>query len=392
MFLVLAEHLVKKSGTVDLILPFVAATNNATLRIRKFFAEKFHVETLVASHDPDRVWFSESTGIPEILVVLKSKKRSKPTTLVQLATNPTTATMAATLVNNICHNDACIPGTQISVIPNKLIARGDWSNMQFFSQHLADIFIKLKYGDIFSTSQLKTVSDIHYTGRQVRDKRLFYRSDLPGRHSWGSIYGAESDKLKTILNNPYTYIHPQSKNYDRALAVWKKRGHFLLPERLRTDLTHVGGIYSQIPTLGSAWLPVLPKSMPMNDNENSLDILNSRGKKWSKAMALYFNSTLGIISLLGVRDPKVHNYPRWSHDNLQSIPVPDLLYLHIKDIVKVYDKHAMVKLIRWRHHDDPSRTKFDNVISKLLGIPTEVVDRARFELAREPMCTGRRYV
>ena len=92
MFLVLAEHLVKKSGTVALVLPFVAATNNATLRVRKFFAEKFHVETLVASHDPGRVWFSESTGIPEILVVLKSKKRSKPTTLVQLATIDTPST------------------------------------------------------------------------------------------------------------------------------------------------------------------------------------------------------------------------------------------------------------------------------------------------------------
>lgn len=391
MFLILAEHLVKKSGTVALVLPFVAGTNKATLRIRKFFGEKFHVETLVVSHDPDRVWFSENTGIPEILVVLKPKKRSKATTLIQLAVNPDTATMAATLVNKVCHGDTRIPGVQFSTIPSKLITNGDWSSMQFFSQYLADIFIKIKYGELVPVSQLKTISDIHYVGRQVRDKNIFYKSDMPGRYSWGSVYGAESDKLQTIHNNPYTYIHPQNGKYDTALAIWKKRGYFLLPERLRTDLTHVGAIHSKIPTLGSAWLPVLPKSVLMSTNDRNLDVLNSCGKEWSKTMALYFNSTLGIISLLAVRDPKVQVYPRWSHDNLQSIPVPDLLHSNIKKISKLYDKHATVKLTQWRHYDDPTRTTFDNAVSKLLGISTEVLDRARFELAREPMCTGKRY-
>ena len=392
MFLVLAEHLVKKSGTVALVLPFVAATNKATLRIRKFFAERFYVDTLVVSHDPTRVWFSENTGIPEILVVLKAKKRNKPTTLIQLATNPENASMAATLVSKICHNDTHIPNVQVSTIPCKLIANGDWSNIQFFSQYLADIFTKIKYGDIFSASQLKSISDIHYVGRQVRDKKLFYKADMPGRYSWGSIYGAESDKLKTIQNDPYTYLHPKNGKYDKAFLIWKKRGHFLLPERLRTDLTHVGAVYSQIPTLGSAWLPVLPKFTLMNDNKNNLDVLNTCGKEWSKTMALYFNSTLGILSLLGVRDPKVQVYPRWSYDNLQTIPVPDLLQSHTKNIAKIYDKYATVNLLQWRHHDDPTRVKFDKIISKLLGISTETVDRARLELAREPMCTGKRYV
>ena len=66
-FMVLAERIAKsQNGVVAAILPLVTATNASALGIRKFLAENFHVDTIVTSHDPTRIYFSENTSIGEM--------------------------------------------------------------------------------------------------------------------------------------------------------------------------------------------------------------------------------------------------------------------------------------------------------------------------------------
>jgi len=71
-FMVLAEFISKsQNGTVAAILPLVTATNASALGIRKFLAEQFQVDTIVTSHDPTRINFSENTSIGEMLLVCR---------------------------------------------------------------------------------------------------------------------------------------------------------------------------------------------------------------------------------------------------------------------------------------------------------------------------------
>ncbi len=71
-FLVLAEHIAKqRHGAIAAILPLVTATNASALGIRKFLAERFHVEMVVTSHDPTRIYFSENTSIGEMLLICR---------------------------------------------------------------------------------------------------------------------------------------------------------------------------------------------------------------------------------------------------------------------------------------------------------------------------------
>ncbi len=73
-FLVLAEHIANsKNGAVAAILPLVTATNASALGIRKFLAKQAHVETIVTSHDPTRIYFSENTSIGEMLLICRRK-------------------------------------------------------------------------------------------------------------------------------------------------------------------------------------------------------------------------------------------------------------------------------------------------------------------------------
>ena len=71
-FLVLADHIAKfGGGTIAAIVPLVTATNASALGIRKFLAQQFHIDTIVTSHDPTRIYFSENTSIGEMLLICR---------------------------------------------------------------------------------------------------------------------------------------------------------------------------------------------------------------------------------------------------------------------------------------------------------------------------------
>ncbi len=73
-FLALADKIAKsQSGTIAVVLPLVGATNYATREMRIHLAKKFHIDTIVTSHDPTRIYFSENTNIGEMLLICRRK-------------------------------------------------------------------------------------------------------------------------------------------------------------------------------------------------------------------------------------------------------------------------------------------------------------------------------
>ena len=93
-FMVLADKMLREDvGTLAVVLPTVMATNPAALQTRKYLAKQFHIDTIVSSHDPNRIAFSENTSIGEILLVCRrwgGSGRKPPTRVVILARNPAT--------------------------------------------------------------------------------------------------------------------------------------------------------------------------------------------------------------------------------------------------------------------------------------------------------------
>ena len=68
-FLVLADFIMKADkGTIAAVMPLVAATNKSGYEIRRFLGRNYHVEYIITSHDPERIYFSESTNIGEMLL------------------------------------------------------------------------------------------------------------------------------------------------------------------------------------------------------------------------------------------------------------------------------------------------------------------------------------
>ena len=138
MFAVLAERMLKsESGTLALVLPSVVPTAPANLALRKHLADRFHVDTIVSSHDPERINMSENTNIGEVLIVCRrwnSDEPKPPTRFVNLAVNPDTAHIAQEVAKQIAHNGAGDFTIQHAAATR--ISDGDWNAANFLAPNL----------------------------------------------------------------------------------------------------------------------------------------------------------------------------------------------------------------------------------------------------------------
>ena len=146
--MVLADRMMREDGgTLAVVLPTVMATNPAASDTRKYLAERFHIDTIVSSHDPARIFLSENTSIGEVLLVCRRWRGGglKPTTrVVNLARNPETPLEALDTAGRI--EQAGERGDQVShdftvqQVDSDRIERGDWFAVNFLSPFLVEAY------------------------------------------------------------------------------------------------------------------------------------------------------------------------------------------------------------------------------------------------------------
>ena len=133
-FMVLGERMVRAvDGTLAVVLPTVMATNPAAFHTRRYLAQRFHIDTIVSSHDPGRIYFSENTSIGEVLIICRRWKGTAPkpqTRVVNLARNPATPLDATSVANRIDRagdiEEPAAPDFTVQQVDADRIGRGDW--------------------------------------------------------------------------------------------------------------------------------------------------------------------------------------------------------------------------------------------------------------------------
>lgn len=373
-FLVLAEYLAKSdSSTVALILPLVASMNPSTHGVRQFLASKFHIETVVVPHDPKRFWFSENTSIAEMLVVMRRTGNDKPTRFINLARNPGTVHEALDLAEDIRLDRLENIDGLIQSWPREKINNGDWGAVQFFSPFLTSAFCQICSGELFKITRLGVVANVESTYRTARSTMKPVSN--PDRHGRRGLWHFKTDVTKSMRATTDTALVAKD-NQESADRVWERRSKFLLPVKVQTNLARVIAVRLDTPTLGSYWVTIN---------------FRKQSELYEKAMCVWLNSTLGVVSMLGIRTPKKPCYPDFSVKEQNNIPLPDLKYGQLKVLSDAFDKLADMVLGRWSDANDSGRTRLDEVIIDVLNLDSEFVTQVREEPAREPMCTNRRY-
>ena len=380
-FLYLADFLAKEDvGTVAVVLPLVGATNYSTLDIRKYLANRYHIETIVTSHDPQRIYFSENTNIGEMLLICRrwpAEKGPKPATrVVNLAINPATPATAISVAHAITNAEIGDYGT-LQEWPAEKIAAGDWGAVQFLSPYLCAKFADIKSRTLlFPSIPLGEIADVGPAGQGIRG--VFIKSKMPDEHGRIALWQHDTKRTQTMSAKADTYLIAKPRKEHLAENYWSQRSTFLLPHRLYLPTARVATVRLDIPALGSLWTPC---RLHVTSDE--------------KALCVYFNSSVGILAILGDRTNKKPTYPQFSLDDLRKLIVPDFAAIG-RDaapvLAAVYDAHAEDTLLPLPQMDDcPVRRALDEAVIATLGLDGEMVATIRRSLAMEPSVTGRRY-
>ena len=386
-FMLLAEKMLKQEvGTLALVLPSVVPTAAGNLALRQFLAKQFHVDNIVNSHDPNRIYFSENTSIGEVLIICRRWKGDgpkPPTRVFNLARNPETPLEALDTADRIQRaaggNGRAIRDFTVQEVDPQRIARGDWSAVNFLSPFLTAAYRKLSEDSPAKVGMvpLRQIAEVGPEGRRIRD--AYTTSEMPTKLSRRALWHHKTDVIQSMVAEPDVYIEPKPSKVMMADGYWEQRSNLLLPHRLRLNLARVGAVILKEPVVGSIWTPCRP---------HDRDI--------AKALCLYLNSTPGLLSLLGERDNRAPSYPSFSLDTLRSMPVPDFTALGEAE------REMLSNWFDWLQHetlqpfplmaDDPVRAQIDDAVIQALALDAEWVATIRRELSREPSVTDKRVV
>ncbi len=148
-FTPLADMLIRDTaGVLAKVIPTTACTGTSGVAERRFLAERFHIETVVTSHDPRRPNFSENTAIHESLLVCRRRTRTngcteQPTRFVALRRMPSNAEEAVETADAI---QTGVVGKWLTVYeqPEARIRDGDWRPCQFLDPELVGAAMRLE--------------------------------------------------------------------------------------------------------------------------------------------------------------------------------------------------------------------------------------------------------
>ena len=208
-FLFLAEYMSKSvSGAMAAVLPMTGATDKSGFELRRYLASRFHIETIVTSHDPERIYFSENTSIGEMLLICRrwaSGNPKPPTRVVNLAQNPSTPAEAMSVAWAIETGTVASHGYgTVQDWPEARIAASDWSAVQFLSPYLCARFAAISNNELFPSVQLVKISAVGPAGQRIRD--AFTRSEMPDAEGRIALWQHDTETTQSMAAKADSHI------------------------------------------------------------------------------------------------------------------------------------------------------------------------------------------
>ena len=356
------------------VAPTTALTNASGIPERKFLAERFQIETIVTSHDPKRINFSENTSIHESLIVGRRPGDERaPTRFISLARMPQD-THEAILLSDLINRGQSLGewGTEHSW-PWPRMREGDWSAAQFYDAALADAVHDLAALAGTVLTPAGSLCRIEPGGQRIRD--AFVRRPRPGACWTAPILWDHPTDVQTTMNaKADVFAAPKTGREDYASDLRRKASRLLVVNRLRTNTVRVSACYAPQPLLGSAWIPVS---------------LISPNPDFEHALCAWWNSTPGILTLLHCR-AKALDYARFALNSLRSLLIPNPNRVNITPLAEAFTVTRAEALRPWpQMHDCPNRAILDQAAAQVLRIDGRTVADWRKRIAREPTVSGK---
>ncbi len=383
LFNLLAYELNSNKGRIAIVKPFAAFSNSASKGIREFLFKKYHIELIVTSHDPKRIYFSENTSITEGMVIGRRKQendQAESTNFLNLYENPSDIPKALKLANDIAKGNISKWGT-MQKWPAEKMKEGNWLPCFFYSKELTDAVQILR-----SSKKLATLGDLAHVGpagRRIQDKFSLSPTAPQAPDYFKALWNHETDLRETMLISAKSDCqdiavkNKKSKTIELAKKYWSQKSHLLIANRLYPVLVKTPSCFVDEPVVGSAWVPITP-----NEIAKDIDL-----KSIMKAWCVWLNSTPSIVMFLSMRSKKL-TYPQYSLDHLRSFPIPNPTAIGRKGInilSQAFEANKKKKILSLPEMNNCGvRHALDKAVCRATGLNDTEISKWREAITKEP--------
>ncbi len=425
IFVAIAHRFIKPGGRLALVLPKTLLSGEAWGKTRELIQRHYEIEFIIASHDPSRWNFSESTDLSETLLVAVKNQPGKTAKngrviAVNLWHNPRTTFEALAVAQALTENGVpdlesgqgalnlfigehkigeavALPWRELNSLlklaPEALngldpakISGSDWSLPVNFAQaDLARAAYYLEKGQVWLPGYevvghipLRPLSDFGTLGPDRRDIHDgFSLSQTPT--AYPCLWGHDAGEVVTLAQTPNHYLAPlpqakEGRSLRKVKDLWPLAGRVAIVERLRLNSHKLLAVKFPELMLSNVWWTFCTKQEFQNDT-------------FEKALVLWLNSTFNLLLLLAHREETEGAWIGFKKPTLGGLPVLDLSSLEpaqLDRLAGVYDRIAGEALATFaRMGADPVRLEIDRAVAEVLGLPDLAVLRRL--LAQEPV-------
>ena len=405
-FVAAAPKLRPGEGRLALVLPATVCTGPSWEQTRALIERDFALDMVIASHDPLRWNFSDSTDLSEALLIAtrrseKDDTAKRRTTFVNLWHNPDgvldahrmaqaiTTTVPARMEDTgtaLLEVDAQHVGEVVSIPESKLIGR-KWSGVQFARADLIRSALRLlDDGEVWVPGEGEAVGiplcRVDELGQVGPDRRRLVDGfdRTTSVTAYPLIAGHDTEQRKSLTCSPDAYLSPLTKPRGGQRPgygdhLWRQSSRLLVAERLRLDTTRVVAMRSEARVLSNVWWPVRVEDV-----------------SGEKALVVWLNSSPGLLTILAQRTSTEGGWVAIKKADLEDLPVLDLRRLtssQLQGLSDLFDETAEAEFQRLPGMAFcPARRSLDDGIARILDLPD--LGKLRDLLASEPVVSNRR--
>ena len=387
LFVALADHCVEGSdGVLTMINPTIALTTPSGQRERLALAQRFHIHTVLTSHQPQNINMSQHTAINESIVVMRRLAGPKPPTrFINLDRMPVDDGEVTDFHRCLldCEEGLMANGWgEVSFWPADMMEDGDWSAAIWRSPELALAALRFaKHPELRSIGEIPGVS-IHDTGRSLRGSFKPTKDGTPGAFPILKSKGAEGQIF--IRSTPDEHWVPKNDDdelrrlnggtYVEANRILQKSGYLLLTAGQRNNTARLTATADDEEYVGNGWMPVtglLPEE--------------------AKTTAVFINSTAGRLQLMRHLG-RTLAFPEYSAAEAANIRVPDIKDERVRQILSdCWERTKSMEIPQFSAGECEVRRLWDEAVAEAMGWDADELGRLRQLLHQEPHVRGLGY-
>ena len=420
-FTVLADRLVKPGGRVALVLPVTALAGESWRRVRAMLANRYAIELVISSHDPDLRSMSFDTHIAEVLLLAGRLRANelppRRGVFVNLWRAPRRETDALALANAINATASAAlhrsdgpptggsplfvggeePEHQWGEVLDGTVDDGPWTASRWKRGQTGQFAAALERGDLWAADgsqvlaqiPIAPLGDVSHVGpqdRQIRGSIGVFDS----YHGWDeqaqfpALWAHREGVHRGMAAEPNARLVPKpTRNHKN---IWSQSGHLHITRDVQYDSQRVIATMTSTRSIGiRAWFTLAASSerSPVDHNHEI-------------ALCLWQNSTLGLLLHASHANRSQQGRGTGNRGMLQSLPTLDVRRLeHWQlDEAQAIFRDSQDRIFESFHRCaiDPARIELDErIIADVLALPDQAHDtvmRLRALLATDPSIHG----